>query len=133
MRVPNCRTSEDYNQKLLRGDDKEFIRGYDWCNEYGVDNFFNNLEILDDDYLMKVLNEKLPEHHDLYGAKYDYYYMFVDLDDEERTIETYADLIRAKIAQWIESERDMIITSFIDKMSDDEYAKAKEEMKRMGD
>ena len=39
--IPNCREDENYNQKYLTGDDKEFVRGYDWCTEQAVDNFSN--------------------------------------------------------------------------------------------
>lgn len=48
------------------------------------------------------------------------------LPDEERKVETYADLIRYKILEWIENERNELITSMIDAMDDEEYKKIKE-------
>ena len=46
---------------------------------------------------------------------------FDDRADEERTVETYADLIRFELLRWIETERNELITSMIDSMSDEEY------------
>lgn len=55
----------------------------------------------------------------------EYEYMFGDGTTEKRKIKTYADLIRSKILDWIEMERDQLITSMIDAMGD-EYEEIKE-------
>lgn len=95
--IPDCRNDENYNQKYLNDKDREFVRGYDWCTEEVVDNFFNNMDVYfdEDSHLLHLLNEKLPEH----------------LKDEEeiewtfgrettvRKIDTYADLFRAALEE----------------------------------
>lgn len=126
--IPNCRTDENYNEKFLNEKDSEFVKGYDWCVEMAVDNFFaNNMFDLqnEDSYLGHLLNEKLPESMQ---EEYEVEFRFAGCSDREtetRKIETYADLIRSKILDWIEMERDELITSMIDNMSEEEYERNK--------
>lgn len=116
---PDARTDEFYNQKYLNKVDKEFIAGYDWNTENVVDNFFNNLEDLDSDYLTNLLSEKVPDH-----LKEQYEMIFTNGGEpttEERHVVTYADYLRVRLLDSIESERDQMITSMIDNMDDEEY------------
>lgn len=125
--VPDGRTDESYNQKYLNGDNKEFLQGFDWCVEMAVDNFFDNeMDYLQDEdsYLGHLLSEELPDNM---KKEYEMEYVFNvqnmgETETRTRKIETYADLIRMTMLQWIEMERDMLITSMIDGMDDDEYA-----------
>ena len=120
--IPDCRTDEYYNQKFLGKSDKDFIRGFDWCTEQAVDNFFGNKMFglaYPDSYLGHILCEEVPEE---LREEYDMEDSFLGRGDEHRKVETYADLIRMKLLQWIEMERDELITSMIDNMSDEEYA-----------
>lgn len=118
--IPDCRRDECYNQKFLSGDDKEFVRGFDWCAEEAVDNFFdNNYDYDTGEYLAHILTQKVPE---CLREHYTMEYTFGDRPDEERTIETYADLIRFELLHWIEMQRNELITSMLDSMSDEEYA-----------
>lgn len=124
--IPDCRSDEYYNQKYLHDCDKEFVRGYDWCTEEVVDNFFNNLEVYfeEDSFIMHMLNEEIPEYeHEEYDAEY----TFNNREDEHRIVKTYWDKIRSKMLEWIESERDELITSMIDAMGD-EYDRMKEQI-----
>ena len=117
--IPDCRRDEYYNQKFLSGDKKAFADGFDWCAENAVDSFFNNN--YDDDtgeFLTHILTQKVPE---CLREEYTMEYTFGDRPDEERTVETYADLIRFELLRWIETERNELITSMIDSMSDEEY------------
>ena len=121
--IPDCRSDEYYNQKYLNEKDGEFVRGFDWCAEMAMDNFFDNIEnfFCNDSYLMHTLNEEMPEEmHDEY--------VWVDSfneTEEKRTIKTYLDAIRAHLIDWVESNRDELITSMIDAMSEDEYKRIK--------
>ena len=117
--IPDCRRDEYYNQKFLGGYDREFMRGFDWCAEEAVDNFFdNNYDYDDGTEIAHFLNQKVPE---CLREKYVMEYTFGDRPDEERTVETYADLIRFELLRWIETERNELITHMIDSMSDEEY------------
>lgn len=124
MMFPECRRDDYYNQDFLNGTDQEFIRGFDWCVEMAVDNFFDNdMDELSDSesYLGHILSEKIPE---LMQEEYDMEFSFPydgPRPDESRKVETYADLIRYKLLDWIERERDQLITSMIDNMDEDIY------------
>lgn len=124
--IPDCRNDENYNEKYLNNFDKEFVRGYDWCVEMSVDNFFDNLDIYfgDDSHIMHLLNEELPENM---REEYEIERTFADEDDrvEKRDVKTYVDLLRSKILDYIEMERDELITSMIDNMDEQEYAEIK--------
>lgn len=118
--IPDCRRDEFYNQRFLSGDNKAFIDGFDWCAENAVDNFFsNNYDYDDGTEIAHFLNQKVPE---CLREEYTMEYTFGDRPDEERTVETYADLLRFELLHWMESCRNEMITSMIDNMSDEEYA-----------
>ena len=116
--IPDCRNDESYNEDFLTRIDKEFVAGYDWCTEMAVDSFFNNTEVYfdRDSHLMHILNEKLPE--DMQKEE-TIEWTFGNKPAETRKIETYGDLLRSKLLDWIENERDNLITSMIDNMYDD--------------
>ena len=124
--IPDCRNDENYNEKYLNNFNKEFVRGYDWCVEMSVDNFFDNLDIYfgDDSHIMHLLNEELPENM---REEYEIERTFADENArvEKRDVKTYVDLLRSKILDYIEMERDELITSMIDNMDEQEYAKIK--------
>ncbi len=124
--IPDCRNDENYNEKYLNNFDKEFVRGYDWCVEMSVDNFFDNLDIYfgDDSHIMHLLNEELPENM---REEYEIERTFADENDrvEKRDVKTYVDLLRSKILDYIEMERDELITSMIDNMDEQEYSEIK--------
>ena len=122
MLMPNCREDETYNQDFIDGLDKEFIRGLDWCAEMAVDTFFaNDMGGLMDTntYLGHILNEQVPD-----GLRVTYIQERTFENDavpEERKVETYADLIRERVLEWIEQERNALIVSMIDTMDDSLY------------
>jgi hypothetical protein len=129
MRIPDCRTDEYYNQKYLNANDKAELVGYDWCAEEVVDNFFNNIEdaFERDSYFGHALYEKIPEDMQ---EEYDMIFSFGKEapTEEHRKCETYADLFRMQLLEWIENERDEMITSMIDNMNDEEYEANKAEV-----
>ena len=124
--IPDCRNDENYNEKYLNNFNKEFVRGYDWCVEMSVDNFFDNLDIYfgDDSHIMHLLNDELPENM---REEYEIERTFADENArvEKRDVKTYVDLLRSKILDYIEMERDELITSMIDNMDEQEYAEIK--------
>ena len=124
--IPDCRNDENYNEKYLNNFNKEFVRGYDWCVEMSVDNFFDNLDIYfgDDSHIMHLLNEELPENM---REEYEIERTFADENArvEKRDVKTYVDLLRSKILDYIEMERDELITSMIDNMDEQEYSEIK--------
>lgn len=126
--IPDCRRDEYYNQKYLNEKDAEFVRGFDWCAENAMDVFFDNIEEFFgiDSYIMHILKEEIPEdEHEEYIQINSF-----DEHEEKRTVKTYLDAIRAHLIDWVESNRDELITSMIDGMDEDEYKAIKEKVDR---
>lgn len=95
MRVPNCREDEAYNEKYLNDEDARFLKGYDWAVE-------NALNLLNNTSTYEELEQLLDPNKAI-----------VNLDKEE--------IVKNALADWLEGERDMLITSMIDNMDDTEY------------
>lgn len=123
--IPDCRADDAYNQKYLNEKCKTEITGYDWCAEEVVDTFFDNLDTYIDEDLLKILESELPEED---REEYEWSYTFGNREPEKRTVRTLADLIRAKIQEFIENERDELIVSMIDCMDEAEYDRIKEQV-----
>lgn len=111
--IPDCRSDECYNEKYLVGNDDNFVAGYDYCAKEAVDAFFDNLDI---------------------------YEGVFDIDGEDinlaRFLENHAEVktaLREALQEYVENRRDELITSFIDDMDEDEFAKTKERVDKSGE
>ena len=116
--IPDCRTDENYNAEKLSNDDKQFVNGYDYCVEMAADSFFDNLDVFfgEDSHIMHALNEELPKYlKESYDIEFEYH---GEQQKVTRDVETYADLIRVRMLDYIESQRDELIVSMIDNASD---------------
>ena len=123
---PDCRSDEYYNQKYLEGDDKEFIRGFDWCVEMEVDSFFDNFDVVGSDYLELALARQVPEELQFEYETEDTFSLFREESlPEHRKVETYLDYLWYKLRMWIEIQRNELITALLDEMDEDEYQKVK--------
>lgn len=122
---PHTDKPNPYCEKYVQGKDKEFLRGFDWCTEEVVDNFFDNLDTYGIDkgsYIGNVLLSEVPEEM---REEYEIENTFgEDNRERKRTVRTYADWLRYNILDWIETERNMLVTSMIDSMPEEEYKKA---------
>ena len=130
--IPDCRKDEYYNQKYLNEKDSEFVRGFDWCAEIAMDNFFNNIDDFfeRDSFIMHMLLQEIPEmDHEVY----EWNNSFSENPVENREIRTYLDKLRAYLIDWVESHRDELITSMIDGMDKDEYKRIKDKVDNGGD
>lgn len=132
MSYLNCRTDEYYNQKYLDKNDKSFLDGFDWAMENAVDNFFDNNfgdEDCDDSYISHIMKEEVPKYM---KEDYEMEFSFGDRPVEERTVQTYADYVRMLILEWIEIERNELITSMIDGYDEEKYDRIKAEVDGKG-
>ena len=114
---PDCRTDECYNYEKLANDDKQFVNGFDYCVEVAADCFFDNLDAFfgSDSHILHALNEELPrEMKETYEVEFDY----LGNGKVTRDVETYADLLRARMLDFIEAQRDELIVSMIDNASE---------------
>lgn len=127
--IPNCREDEYYNQKYLKTNDSEFLRGFDWAVEMAVINFFdsNYTDCFEDGYLEHLLTQKIPVE---INEEYDFPLTFSEKDGDTRrfVIKTYADMLKSEILRSCETERDALITSMIDNYPEDEYKAIKEKV-----
>ena len=103
MLVPDCRNDESYNEDFLGTLDREFIKGFDWV-PHVVDEFC----LGDDDY--DILSQPLPEK------------VTKEIGEQYHTrVDTVGEYIALKFKEYLENERDMLITSMIDEMDDEIY------------
>ena len=125
MYLPNVREEKlengeenGYFEGNLNEKDSEFIRGFDWCAEMSVTNFFDNLFDIfpQESFLGHTLAERLPEYM---KNEYEVTYRFPENEPDSKkkrkiVVETYADLLREELLNWIESDRDESIVSMLD-------------------
>lgn len=104
--IPNCRNDKYYNQKYLDDKDAEFIAGFDWCTNMVVANFFYNMEVFD--FVVDGCD--------------------VDLELFFSNHPEIKERFKENILEWIEMERDTLITSMLDNMDDGEYEQIKVEV-----
>ena len=107
-----------YYEGNLNKEDALEIKGYDWCAEEVVDNFFDNLDTYfpEDSYFGHTLNEKVPGEPE----EYEFEWRFGEREPETRKVETYADLLRMNLIDWMENMRDELIVSMIDGYPEEE-------------
>lgn len=100
--IPDGRTDEYYNERYLIGKDEQFIAGYDWAVNYGINVFFSSLE---DDY---------------YNERSTIISSFIDsLAFEDMMMilahrKDLADALKEEIENQLEMERDSMITAMFD-------------------
>lgn len=110
--IPDCRNDEHYNEDFLDRQDKEFIKGFDFCLEQIKNLIENNLDVYETE-LSDVWDDDLGEQpQDEVFATTDELYTIVD----ENKI-----LLSLIVEHWAEMQRDELITSMIDGMDDDIY------------
>lgn len=101
--IPNCREDKTYNEKYLNEKDKEFVRGFDFAVNDSLDSFFANIDDMDFDV----------EDED------------IDLGKILNNHEAILDRLKENMLEWIEGERDEMITSMIDHMDENEFEENK--------
>jgi hypothetical protein len=128
---------------LVKGEDKEFLRGFDYAVTMCLCNWFDNLDVCDeelerigivvDDIDVDVVNGAYEGLENIYLNNMD--------DRANKCLEEYSDeelekmnkstlamlTIKSIVLDYIERERDMLVTSMIDDMDDEEHEKAMEE------
>ncbi len=119
--IPDGRTDKYYNQKYLDRFDKEYIKGFDYVAQEVVNCFFANFDDIEDSHLAHIFNEELPEN-----LKHTFKSPIEDAESFD--VETYLDLFKEKLVEFIEDERDEMITSMIDHYSDEKYAEIRTEV-----
>ena len=119
---PDCRNDVYYNEDFLNKSEKDELFGFDYATE-AADNFFDNLDtdFPIDTVIGDFLNRKIPYDTDEVYIRRTL--LEIGTFEEEVPVKTYGDLLRAKLLDWIEMERDEYITSLIDDMDEEDYEK----------
>lgn len=113
--IPDCRVDENYNADFLNEKDSEFISGYDYALTQILNLIQNNLEVYQNELTeISPYKDGCPED-EIYASRRDLF----DIVEENKG------LISNIISDWHERERDTIITSFIENMSEEEYENCK--------
>ena len=131
---------------LLKGDDREFLKGYDWNTMHAVNSLFDNLDVyseyleevgincdeIDEDIVngaVGTLNENLAEVTDQRKV-----WTLDDFSEEElgkMSMSTKLMLtIKHIVSDWIEQSRDELVSSMVESMDDKEHAKAVKEAEK---
>lgn len=106
-----------YYEGYLNDKDAEYVAGFDWVTDLVLRNFFHedNAEDAYDVLIENVENISKNEHLIKYLEA-------LSSDDKKDIIKA----IKFLVLDHIEMDRDELITSMIDSMDDDEFAKLKE-------
>ena len=120
-KIPDCRTDENYNEKYLNEENGFYVNGYDDCVAYGIDNFFNNINIYEDE--IKEVLKDLPAKE----LEIDEDALFEDNEcPENATILTkLLKVIKESLLDYAEMSRDEIITGLIENQKDTDIVKEK--------
>ena len=119
MIVADCRKDETYNQDFLGKNDRSFLDGYDWCVSMAVDNAFDNIfAIVPEDNKERIsdfFDTELPDWMQLE-------YVFSGREGtEKRKVKTYGEYFRFAMFRHSEMQRNELITSMIESMTEEEY------------
>ena len=127
MHIPDTREQEingqenPYFEEYISDKDKDFISGYDWVVNEIIEGFFNNLDIDTIDYANIGLAVNPNTGADIDKLMEDLDTLTVnDVDILDRSALVFA-MIKRNLLNYIEMERDELIVSMIETLSEDEY------------
>ena len=131
--IPNCRVDEAYNEKILNEEDSQYMYGYDICVDESVDNFFNNLKNWEADIKEAMYGEDSEAPLDIdYETVWndDMYYSDYQEEDLQKmgSVTRLLLLLKERMLEWAECNRNEIITGLIENMDDAEYEELKEKV-----
>lgn len=116
MFIPNCRIDENYNEDFLNERDREFVRGMDYALEQVKNLFENNLDVYDEEMDYVPGPDEPCEEDEVYSTNEELY----------EIVSENGELIATIVDDWIEMERNELITGMIESMNDEEYKKLKD-------
>lgn len=120
--IPDTRNDDYYNEDFLDKISKSCLVGYDFALDQIINLIGGNLDIYSDD-----LNELCPEDHEIEEDE-----AYSKRDDLYEILEDNKEIICAIIKDWMERNRDELVTSMIDGMDDEEYEGIKAEALKSG-
>lgn len=118
MLLPDCRNDETYNERFLEDRDEQYVSGFDTAVDSIITLFADNLDVYENELTELCPEGYTPEYDECFAKRKDLYNIVVENKE----------ILCAIIKDWLESERNEIITSCIDSMEDEVYDKIKEEV-----
>lgn len=114
---PDVRHDDTYNQAFLEDKDDQFLQGFDYAFNAIIDLFADNLDVYEQE-----LTELCPEGYEVEEDE-----AFATREDLYDIVENDKEILCAIIKDWLESERNSLVTSMIDGMDDETYEAIKNE------
>ncbi len=118
---------------LLQGRDKEFVTGFDFNTGEALNNLFDNLEVYEEELMSlginvndidtEIVNGSYDEDDEFRPCKWYNEYSHRDLCSMNKATRLML-FIKYMINDYVEMERDNLITSLIESMSEEEHEKA---------
>lgn len=118
MLFPDCRNDDTYNERFLNEDDKLYVLGLDMAVNSIITLFAGNLDVYENELTELCPEGYTPEFDECFAKREDLYDILIENKE----------ILCAIIKDWLENERNGLITSCIDSMEDDTYAKIKKEV-----
>lgn len=129
---------------LLKGNDVDFLMGYDWNTFSALNNFFDNLDIYEKEladvgiYVNDIdpeivngaddtYNENLPNTKDPREVKWFPDYTEQELSNMSKSTRIML-LFKFILNHYVSMQRDELVTSMIDNMDEGEYAEIHDEV-----
>ena len=106
----DARTDDAYNEDFLNRIDSAYLAGFDYALEIIKNLMEGNLEVYEDE-LTDTGEGRVPDEDEVFATREDLYQIIRD----------NSELISIIISHWHESERDMLVSSMIDGMDENEY------------
>ena len=121
--IPNCREDDTYNEKYLQGGDADYVAGFDWAVQCGMNNFFENIDERGycDREEYKEIEEAVTQ---------------ITPDNILGVLAKRPDLmekLQEELNNWVEMERDELITSMIESIDEDKFDEIKSTVDSTGE
>lgn len=115
--IPDVRNDDTYNDQFLDEKDENFVAGYDTAFEEIITLFADNLSTYEGELTELCPEGYTPESDEAFSKREDLYSI----------VEDNKEILCAIIKDWLEAQRDEIVTSMIDSYDADYYGELKAE------
>lgn len=126
--IPDCRkklnddgTPNPYWEGVLIGEDKEFIRGYDYNTDNAINNLFDNLDVYTSEFAEENIDINDVDINIVCSDNDEKWYVDYTLEELEQMNKPTRLMLLMKyiLNHYIEMERDELITAMIDDMEEE--------------
>lgn len=113
-KIPSCRTDENYNEKYLPEHAADFVTGFDWAVQCGMNSTFANFDEVCALFDAEDIDPNIKEQLDGQLTADNILTVLANRPDLQAVISKALNI-------WCELERDELITSMLDELTDEQY------------